>query len=124
MIYLYLSCAVAMLCAVVHSYIGERTLVSSLTSRPPQVGVLQSLTWRRLVRAVWHLPSVFWALMSLMTLVLNQQSSVEVTPLYFVMAVYVFSGVGNFIATRGKHFRWTILLLAAALLWLGLPVSR
>lgn len=118
--YLHISCIAASLAAVVHSYLGETRLFRPLFAEANHIGVMKSLTWRRVARAVWHLPSVSWVLMSAMTVVMVQQEPFSSTPLYFAAAVYLFSGIGNFIATRGKHFGWAVLFLAAASLGMGL----
>lgn len=118
--YLYLSCFAASLAAVVHSYLGEIRLFRPLFAEANYVGVMKSLTWRRITRAVWHLPSVCWVLMSAMTIMVVQQEPLYPLPLYFAAAVYLFSGIGNLIATRGRHFGWAVLFLAAASLCAGL----
>jgi hypothetical protein len=122
-VYLYLSAAVAVIAAIAHSYIGEVILFRPLFAETAHVGVMKSLTLRRVSRAVWHLPSVSWLLMSAMTLVLSQQRPLPPTPLYFAAAVYFLSGAGNLIATRGRHFGWVVLWIAAILLCVGIPNS-
>jgi len=119
-IYLYLSSGIAVIAAFVHSYIGEAILFRPLFAEKEHVGVMKSLTLRRISRAVWHLPSVCWLLMSAMTLLLSQERPLPSTPLYFAAAVYFLSGAGNFIATRGRNFGWVVLWIAALLLWLGI----
>jgi len=106
--------------ALVHSYLGEARLIRPLNAEQVHQGVMKSPTWRRLVRAVWHLPSFCWVLMALMTVLLTRQEPIPAIPLYFASAVYGVSGVGNFIATRGKHFGWIVLFAAGALL---LPIA-
>ena len=108
-----------MAAAIVHSYLGEARLIRPLYTEQEHSGVMKSLTWRRLVRAVWHLPSLCWVLMALMTILLARQEPIPSIPFYFASAVYGVSGMGNFIATRGKHFGWIVLFAAAALLLPG-----
>jgi hypothetical protein len=120
MLYLYLSSAIATIAAIVHSYLGETRLIRPLYAEREHAGVLKSLTWRRLIRAVWHLPSLCWLAMALMTIVLAAQPPIPAIPLYFAGAIYAVSGLGNLIATRGKHFGWLVLFAAAALIFPGL----
>jgi hypothetical protein len=117
--YFYFSAAFAFSAAIGHSWIGEAMLLRPLFAQTEHVGVMKSLTWRRVTRAVWHLPSISWILMAAMTVLLINQQPIARIPLYFASAVYLLSGVGNFIATRGRHFGWVVLGLAGLLLWIG-----
>jgi hypothetical protein len=121
-LYFYLSSVLAVVAALVHSYLGEVLLFRPLAGESEHFGVMKSRTLRRVSRAVWHLPSICWVLMSAMTLVLLQQP-VQVTPLYFAGAVYFFSGAGNLVATRGKSPGWVVLWLAAGFLWMAIRVQ-
>jgi hypothetical protein len=121
--YVISSAIVALATAIGHSYIGETMLYGPLFAEAEHSGVMKSQTLRRVARAVWHLPSLCWLLMAIMSLVMAQQGVIAIVPLYFAIAVYVSSAAGNFIATRGRHFGWMLLSLAAALLWIGLPGS-
>jgi hypothetical protein len=118
-IYLYISIILAAVAALVHSYLGEAKFFRPLFAET-HIGVMRSLTWRRVLRAVWHLPLVCWLLMAAMTFVIAQNNSASKIPLYFACGVYLSSGIGNFIATRGKSFGWIVLFAAAGLLVLGL----
>jgi len=117
--YLWLSVTFAAFAAVIHSYLGEAKLCRPLFAET-HAGVMRSLTWRRVTRAVWHLPSVCWLLMAAMTIVIMQSDASSKMPLYFACAVYLSSGIGNFLAKRGKSFGWVVLFAAAGLLALGL----
>jgi hypothetical protein len=117
--YLYASSVLAIFAAVAHSYIGEANLLRPWFAEPEHVGVMKSLTWRRVTRAVWHLPSMSWMLLATMVVVLARRKPVVDEALYFVCAVYLLSGIGNCLATRGRHFGWVVLCVAAGLLWIG-----
>ncbi len=119
-LWLYSSAVVATLAAAAHSYIGEAKLFRPLFAETNHVGVMKSISWQRVTRGVWHIASICWMLMAAMTIALAEQNPTPVVPLYFASAVYLLSGLGNVVATRGKHFGWIVLLMAAALLWIGL----
>jgi len=107
--------------AIVHSYIGELKIYRPLFAATEWSGAMQSETMRRVARAVWHLPSLCWVLMAVMVLLIPSFEPQSALPYYFASAVYGVSGLGNLIATRGRHFGWIVLIAAAALLLLALP---
>jgi hypothetical protein len=111
-----MSSALACVAALVHSLIGELKVYRPLFAATEFSGAMQSQTWRRVTRAVWHLPSVCWLLMASMVLLLARDSAYDPIPFYFASAVYATSALGNFVATRGRHIGWVVLTAAAALL--------
>jgi hypothetical protein len=116
LLYVYLSSALAIVAAIVHSYIGEVMVYRPLFAASSWNGAMQSETMRRVARAVWHLPSLCWILMAVMVLIVPPPELQTAIPYYFASAVYGVSGIGNLIATRGRHFGWIVLIGAAMLL--------
>jgi len=55
-----------------------------------------------------------------MTIALARQKDTTTTPLFFALAGYLLSGMANFIATRGRHIGWPLLLATSGLLWAGI----
>lgn len=96
-----------------HSAIGERKLFGPL-SREEQRGVLAARSTREVTRAVWHLPSIGWAIFGFGVLYARLHGG---DPLVSVMAASFFaiSGIANMTALRQPHFGGLLLLLTAAL---------
>ena len=94
--------------AFVHSVLGERRLIGPLLAR--REGVLASDLARFVLRFVWHLVSVNWAILALILVQLARDPATA----RFWAAVGTgvgFTGAGLFdaIATRGRHVGWPLL---------------
>ena len=99
--------------AIGHSLIGERTILRPLYAGHRD-GVLKSRAIRAVLRAVFHMPSMAWAVLGLGVLVARLEGGNQ---LLGIVAAILFagSGIGNLAALRRPHFGGLLLLGAAAL---------
>jgi hypothetical protein len=109
-----LAAAVALLSlvvAVAHSSIGERRIFRPLAGET-QTGVLHAPSARAIVRAVWHLPSVAWALLGIGVLVARLDGG---NGLVSILAATLFgvSGLANVTALK-RPFIGGLLLMGMA----------
>ena len=116
---LALAAAVAILgiaAAIGHSVISERAILGPLFAGE-RVGILKSRAQRAIIRAVFHLPSIAWAVLGIAVLVGRLEGG---NRLLDIVAAIIFacSGIGNLIALR-RPFPGGLILLAGAGLTLG-----
>ena len=99
--------------AVGHSVISERMILGPLYAGIPG-GILKSRATRAIIRAVFHMPSLAWAVLGIAVLVARLDGG---NPLLSIVAATLFaaSGVGNLAALRRLHFGGLMLVGAAAL---------
>ena len=94
---LLLSTMAALGSAAGHSWLGETKILRRLYAERPGEGVLKPAATRRTLRAVFHLPSVMWALTGILTFGFVWHGTTP--PVWFVIyggAVFGFSALGNF----------------------------
>ena len=116
---LFLSGLAAIATGVGHSWLGERYVLGPLLASTPEPQSLRQPVQRRLLRAVWHLPSLIWAIMGIATFVLAWTNQFDWRFLIVFGAIYVASAAGNLFAVRGPHVGQALLLTAAGLMALS-----
>lgn len=99
--------------AIGHSVIGERKIFPPLYAGNLQ-GILKSRATRDVLRVVFHMPSLTWAVLGIAVLVARLDGG---NALLSIVAAIVFgvSGIGNLVALRRPHFGGLMLLVATAL---------
>ena len=92
--------------------ISERKILGPIYAGNPG-GVLKSRRTRAVIRAVFHMPSIAWAVLGIAVLAARIQGG---NPLLGMVAAIIFtvSGIGNLAALR-PHFGGLMLLGAAGL---------
>jgi hypothetical protein len=105
--------ALAVAAAIGHSVISERAILAPLYAGE-RTGILKSRATRAIIRAVFHMPSLAWAVLGLAVLAARLEGG---NPLLSIVAAILFagSGLGNLVALRRPHFGGLILLGAAGL---------
>jgi hypothetical protein len=102
-----------MLCAAVHGYLGERKAVRPVKDVPPSA--------KRVLRAVMFLSAAYWfvagAVLAASPLLTAHDRELALAIAGFI---YGSAAAANFWATRGRHFGWILLGVAAALAWLAM----
>lgn len=112
------SATLAFFAAAAHSYLGERYVLAPLFAARPQPVVLAAAPIRRVIRAVWHLPSMTWAVLA--ALVLRASAATLDPAMAATTALILFlSGLGNLLALRRVHVGWLVLFSSAVCLVLG-----
>jgi len=98
---------------IAHSTLGERYYFRKLALED-QRGVLAPPYARPVIRAVWHLPSVTWALLGLAVLIARMNGG-DVLVSMLAGALFAISGAANIAALRMPHIGGLILLAMAGL---------
>lgn len=105
--------ALGLAAATGHSWLGEHKIFRPLYAGTPG-GILASRATRDVIRAVFHIPSLTWAVLGLAVLAARFEGGSA--PLSVAAAlVFAGSGIGNLAALRRPHFGGLILLAAAGL---------
>ena len=100
--------------AIGHSLVGERQILGPLYPGNPG-GVLKSRRTRAILRAVFHMPSLAWAVLGLGVLGGRLEGGNQLFSIIAVIVVFAASGIGNLAALGRPHFGGLILLGAAAM---------
>jgi hypothetical protein len=107
-----------------HAYLGERFILRPLLAAPGESRVLAKPYIRRLLRWVWHLPSLAWAQIAAATLWLAfapdaMDAATQALLVYFGVGIYMSGAILNAVAMRGPHLGNILLTLASLALWFG-----
>jgi hypothetical protein len=111
-------------CAIGHSYLSERYILRPLYAATNGNRILDNPVNRRLMYAMWHMPSIAWSLVAAATLWLFfEPQSFDATArtllLYFGIGIYMPAALWNAIAFRGPHVGNILLTIASLALWFG-----
>jgi hypothetical protein len=103
--------SLGLLIALVHGYLGETKVVGPVQEIPASA--------KRILQAIMFLSAVYWflgaALLVASPFLLTQEQ--QAIAAIAVGALFLSGAIGNFWATRGKHFGWMLLTLATVLAW-------
>jgi hypothetical protein len=105
--------ALSVACAIGHSLISERKVLRRLYAEP-RTGLLASRAMRDIIRGVFHMPSLTWAVLGLGVLAARLEGGNQ---LLSIVATIIFtgSGIGNLAALRRPHISGLMMIGAAAL---------
>jgi hypothetical protein len=108
-ILLQISGVVAIAAALIHGVLTETKIFPRMTIEP------QSL--RTLSRFVWQIPTVAWIAGGVLLIAVPTMDSAAARHWIVISAagVLAFSAIGNAVGTRGRHFGWMVLGVAAAM---------
>jgi hypothetical protein len=110
--------------AIGHSYLSERFVLRPLFAKSAGNRILEDPIMRRLMYAMWHLPSLAWTLVACATLWLAfAPSAFDATARLLLLAfgggIYMPAALWNAIAFRRPHIGNVLLTLATLGLWFG-----
>jgi hypothetical protein len=111
--------ALSLFAAAAHSWLGEKLILGPLLQGQPLPLALKAAINRRLIRAVWHLPSAIWAAIGIYVLWAALAKTLSGETAIVLGAIFIVSGIANMAAVRRIHFAWATLFAIAAALWLG-----
>ncbi|WDE07590.1 hypothetical protein SG34_012285 [Thalassomonas viridans] len=114
---LILAAALTLFIGIVHSYLGERYLLSRLFKRDNLPQLLGS-DWftKRVLRFAWHLTTVAWFGFAAIFVALSGSAELKQgVVLTIISVVFLMSGLVSFSFTKGKHISWVIFWAIAAL---------
>ncbi len=106
--------------AVGHSWLGETAILRPLYREYKGEGVLAPAATRRILRAVFHLPSLAWALTAILTFGFVYHGTTP--PIFFTVygaVLYCLSAAGNLWGLRRPHVGNILLTIAAVALVIG-----
>jgi hypothetical protein len=112
----------AVLLGVAHSYVGERSVVRAVVSRPDLPPLWGSaVLMRRTLRFAWHLTSVAWLGAGALLILFAGHLAEPPTRLGVLVhgGIFLASAVVAFVGSRGRHPAWAICLAIAAAAWYG-----
>lgn len=104
---------------VVHSWLGERAIISRLLRRDdlPTLFGDDSFT-RQTLRFAWHLTTIAWfGLAAVLVVLSGVLSGVRVSDgvIFAIAQTYILSAVLALVVTRGRHLSWIVFSIIAAL---------
>jgi hypothetical protein len=110
--------------AIGHSYLSERYVLRPLYAATNGNRILENPINRRLMYAMWHLPSIAWTLVAAATLWLALapewfDASARTLLVYFGIGIYMPAALWNLVAFRGPHVGNILLTIASLTLWFG-----
>ncbi len=102
---------------VVHSYLGEKYLLTRLFRRGNLPKLLGS-DWftKRVLRFAWHLTTLaWWGFAGILYVLSNPSVNINNEILTIIATVFALSGIVSFLFTRGKYLSWLFFFIIAAI---------
>jgi hypothetical protein len=100
-------------CALGHSLISERKFLRPLYAEP-RSGLLAPRAMRDIIRVVFHIPSMAWAVLGIAVLVARIEGGNQLLSIVAAI-IFIGSGIGNLAALRRPHIGGLMMIGAAAL---------
>jgi hypothetical protein len=108
--FLWLAAGLTLATALLHSFFGEKRLITPLMSISE--GVLQTDRTRRLVRFSWHATSLLWIVIAYVLASAAQNfSAADPFLIGLIGIIHLSVGLFDAIMTKGKHVGWPPLTL-------------
>ncbi len=119
---LFLLSAVILLVLIgfVHSFVGERKLITPLSNQISNIVFEDDPLNRLVLRAAWHLTTIAWWGIAIVIYDLANMSSPPQLTVHALAGTFILTGffIGAF--TRGKHPAWVVFGIIAVLLLIGI----
>ena len=115
-----ISALIAVVVGAVHSILGEWKVLRPLYENRGASAALSIAGARRVIRAVWHMPSLIWAATGIVTYGFVYHDTQP--PGFFVIyasIIYLIGAIGNAWSLRKLHVGSLLLTLAAGTLLYG-----
>ena len=104
-----------LICAVLHSVLGERMLIGPLLRKRGNP-ILEHGLSRTVLRGAWHLTSLMWVQMAAMVYALGaDRADFSDWFLWILGVTYAAVGAWVLIASRGRHPAWPFFLCIGVL---------
>ena len=107
---------VAILLGLVHSYLGERYILTRLFKR--ELPKLLGSDWftKRILRFAWHLTTVaWWGFAGILFIFSSPGEHIQKQILMVIAVVFLVSGLLSASFTKGKHISWIFFWLISGL---------
>lgn len=116
-IFLITASALCVITAIIHSYFGEKRLITPLINSGH--GVMVSPLAKQVLRFAWHWTSLLWVLIAAY-LAIAAQGQVSHRPLLMGIGLFhLGAGLLDGIFTRGKHIGWLPITLIGVMVLMG-----
>jgi len=106
----------AIFLGLVHSYLGERYILTRLFKR--ELPKLLGSDWftKRVLRFAWHLTTVaWWGFAGILFILSSPGEHIQKQILMVIAAVFLVSGLFSVMFTKGKHISWIFFWLISGL---------
>ena len=106
----------AIFIGLVHSYLGERYILTRLFER--ELPKLLGSDWftKRVLRFAWHLTTVaWWGFAGILFILSNPGEHIQKQILMVIAVVFLVSGLFSASFTKGKHTSWIFFWLISGL---------
>jgi len=106
----------AIFIGLVHSYLGERFILTRLFKR--ELPTLLGSDWftKRILRFAWHLTTVaWWGFAAILFILSSPTADIQKQILMVISVVFLVSGLLSAGFTKGKHISWIFFWLIAGL---------
>jgi hypothetical protein len=121
MAWFIVAAGITTLIALLHSYFGERNIMSRLPAGSGLPKLRGSIEYTRsILRWAWHLTSIAWLALAALLLAITRlplQARGELGAI--IASCLALSGLVCLLTTRGRHVAWPLFLCAAVAAWLG-----
>jgi hypothetical protein len=110
------SAFLAIFLGLVHSYLGERYILTRLFKR--ELPKLLGSDWftKRVLRFAWHLTTVaWWGFAGILFILSSPGEHTQKQILMVIAAVFLVSGLFSASFTKGKHISWIFFWLISGL---------
>ena len=110
------SAFLAIFIGLVHSYLGERYILTRLFKR--DLPKLLGSDWftKRVLRFAWHLTTVaWWGLAGILFILASPGENIQKQILMVIAGVFLVSGLVSASFTKGKHISWIFFWLISGL---------
>ncbi|WMN59588.1 hypothetical protein NI389_15630 [Pseudoalteromonas xiamenensis] len=107
---LYISAVLLLVIAFVHSFLGERYILTRLFKRDlPKLFGSDDFT-KRTLRFAWHITSIAWLGFAAILALLATPGTEKASLIYVIAATFIVHGLVALLGSRGKHVSWVVFL--------------
>lgn len=111
--FLLLAACLCVVTALIHSYFGERRLITPLVIS--DLGAMDNPLAKQVLRFAWHWTSLLWLLIALY-LSLAAQGNIVNRPLLLAIGfMHLVAGIADALLTHGRHIGWPPIVIIGGL---------
>ncbi len=119
-IYFIIATALLFIVGFIHSVVGERKLITPLSTQQSNSVFEQDPLNRPVLRVAWHITTIAWWGMAIVIFDLATLPNPPALTVHAMSVTFFLTGLSICLFTRGKHPAWVIFGIVSGLLWAGL----